>query len=295
MVLLLTCTSASSQALPDAPGFLLAHSEPGATVAYASSSDAPDADPPTGQRAAGQQGEALLQDMPRGSAMLPPPCPRNRAANPADAATPRSGCIDNPLQLIVTHPTRPLTSHEKGILAMRDFSDPFNLLVITATAGFSVAANAQSAFGPGFKGWGRLTGYSLVECAQGEFVGTYMISSLAHQDPRYHRMPDASVKRRIGHALVHTFWTQHDNGRPMLNFETLLTYPASAELTNLYVPGIQTDARSTVKRVGIGLATDPAGNLIAEFLPDVARRIHVRAVFMQQILNQVALGAPAVQ
>jgi hypothetical protein len=80
----------------------------------------------------------------------------------------------------------------------------------------------------------------------------------------------------------------------MVNAETLLTYPISAELSNLYVPGSQTDAKSTARRVGIGLATDPVGNLIAEFLPDVARRIHVRAVFMQQIINQAAQGAPGV-
>ena len=39
---------------------------------------------------------------------------------------------------------------------------------------------------------------------------------------------------------------------------------------------------------GIGLATAPTDNFITEFLPDVARRIHVRVVLVQRIINQVA-------
>lgn len=288
--------SSSAQSMPDAPSFVLTRLESGSAVATApapGTSSSTDEDPFAAQRAAGQT-EVGIDGLAAGPAELPPPClvlppEAQRAASPAPKP-----CVENPVQLILTHPTRPLTSREKGILAVKDFVDPFNLLVITAAAGFSVAANPDSRYGAGFKGWGRLTGYSLVEDAQGEFIGTYLISSLAHEDPRYHRMPQASVPRRIGHALIHTLWTQHDDGRAMVNAETLLTYPISAELSNLYVPGSQTDAKSTARRVGIGLATDPVGNLIAEFLPDVARRIHVRAVFMQQIINQAAQGAPGV-
>ena len=79
----------------------------------------------------------------------------------------------------------------------------------------------------------------------------------------------------------------------MPNFSTLLTYPITAELSNLYVPGVQKDAASTARRIGIGLATDPAGSIVAEFLPDVARRVHIHVVFVQEILNEMIAGAPA--
>jgi hypothetical protein len=38
----------------------------------------------------------------------------------------------------------------------------------------------------------------------------------------------------------------------------------------------------------VGLAIAPTDNFITEFLPDIARRIHVRVVLIQQIINQVA-------
>jgi hypothetical protein len=67
-----------------------------------------------------------------------------------------------------------------------------------------------------------------------------------------------------------------------------LGYPIGAELSNCYVPGIHADQASTVARIATGLATDPANNLITEFLPDVAKHINIRIIFVQRILNQVA-------
>jgi len=102
------------------------------------------------------------------------------------------------------------------------------------------------------------------------------------------------LKHRIWHAVEHTYVSQHDDGRPMPNYATLLTYPLSAELSNLYVPGLQTDVKSTARRVAVGIALDPTGALTAEFLPDVARHIHINIRFIQNILNSMATGAPSV-
>jgi hypothetical protein len=205
---------------------------------------------------------------------------------------------ENPIQPIVTSRlVKPLSVKEKGELAIRDTIDPFNLLTITGYSAIAVAINPHSAYGPGFAGWGRLSGYSFVEDAQGEFFGTFLISSITHEDPRYHRLPNAPIKRRVLHALEHTWVSQHDDGTPMPNYATLLTYPFSAELSNLYVPGVPTNLPSTAKRVAIGLATDPSGTIVAEFLPDLAKRLHVHVIFIQEILNKVATGgtAPSVQ
>ena len=77
----------------------------------------------------------------------------------------------------------------------------------------------------------------------------------------------------------------------MLNYATLINYPLSAEISNLYVPSLPTNAPSTFKRVALGYATDPVGPLVAEFLPDFAKRVHIHIVFAQQILNRIALGS----
>ena len=206
-------------------------------------------------------------------------------------------CIpENPISPFVTSVNiEPLTSRQKALLAWRDFKDPFNFVTIAGYSAVAVASNSHSAYGPAFQGWAKLTGYGLVEDAQGEFFQTYAIPSLVHQDPRYHRDPHASVKRRILHAIAHTYVARSDDGRAMPNYATLLTYPISAELSNLYVPGIETDGPQTGKRILIGIATDPSGALVAEFLPDVARHIRIHIQFVQELVDAAMIGAPSVQ
>jgi len=198
----------------------------------------------------------------------------------------------DPLVFIVEPgPVKPLTPTQKAILAGKGVIDPFNLITIVGFSGISVAANAHSAYGPGFKGWGRLIGYSLVEDTQGETTGTFLIPVLAHEDPRYHRLPGHPLGQRVLHALAHTVVSQGDDGHIMPNYATLINYPLSAEISNLYVPGVGPNAPDTLKRIAVGYATDPVGAVVAEFLPDVAKRVHVRIVFAQQILNRIALGS----
>lgn len=277
-----------AQSLPEAPSALLAASR---------------ADLEDGAQA---QAESSAQETAntRAARRKLPPCPDVHLQEAPEADSSQSiaqrsqpPCQEeNPLQPIVTSSrVKPLTSEEKGILAFRDVIDPFNLITIAGASAVSVAVSPHSAYGPGFPGFGRLTGYSLAEDVEGEFLATYLISSLAHEDPRYHRMPGRPFHRRLLHAILHSYVTQHDDGSLMPNYAILLTYPIAAETFNLYVPGLQTDGPDTAKRIGIGLATNPAGDIVAEFLPDIAKRVQIRIVFVQQLMNQVALGAPGVQ
>ena len=183
---------------------------------------------------------------------------------------------------------KPLTPMEKGWLATKNVIDPFNVITILGEAGISVAADSHSAYGPGFPGWGRNVGVSFTEDMTGEFFGTFLIPSIVHQDPHYHRMPTASYKHRIFHAVYQVVWTQGDNGKGMLNYANLVGFGIDDEIANLYVPGRETNASASAERYGIGLATAPIDNFITEFLPDVAKRIHVQVVVVQRIINMVA-------
>lgn len=183
---------------------------------------------------------------------------------------------------------KPLTPLEKGWLATKNVIDPFNVITILGEAGISVAADSHSAYGPGMPGYGRYVGVSFTQDITGEFFGTFLIPSIAHQDPHYHRMPHASYLRRALHTVDAVAWGRGDNGKGMLNYATLLGYGIDDEIGNLYVPGQQTNGGATARRYAIGLATAPIDNAVTEFLPDVARRIHVQIVVIQRIINQVA-------
>ena len=187
---------------------------------------------------------------------------------------------------------KPLTPGEKAHLAAKNLLDPFNAVTILANAAIAVGSNADSPYGPGMHGFAKYVGVSYSEDLTGEFFGTFLIPSVFRQDPHYHREPHASVPHRIMHAIVQVAWTQGDNGKGMPNYADILGFPIDAEIANLYVPGEKTNLPSTAARVATGWALAPTDNFITEFLPDVARRIHIRIVFVQQIINQMGRTEP---
>jgi hypothetical protein len=183
---------------------------------------------------------------------------------------------------------KPLTPKEKGWLAIRNVGDPFNAVTILGTSAISIGFDSHTPYGAGMPGFTRNVGVSYAQDMTGEFFGTFLIPSIAHQDPHYHRMPDASIKKRILHAIVQIAWTQGDNGKGMVNYADLVGFAVDDEISNLYVPGRATNLPASAARYAIGLATAPTDNFITEFLPDIASHIHVRAVIVQRIINQVA-------
>jgi hypothetical protein len=138
------------------------------------------------------------------------------------------------------------------------------------------------------RGFGRSVGVSYTQDMTGEFFCTFLIPSIAGQDPHYHRMPKATIERRIAHAIYQVVWTQGDNGKGMINYGDLAGAAVTDEVDNLFVPGRQTNLPASAARYGTGLATAPIDNFVTEFLPDVARHIHVQIFVIQRIINQVA-------
>jgi hypothetical protein len=180
------------------------------------------------------------------------------------------------------------TPAELGKIAIRGVIDPFNLLTIGGTSLISVASDSHSPYGPGAMGWAKLSGVTLTQDMTGEFVGTFLIPSIDHQDPHYHRMPNASIPRRALHAAVQPFWTQSDTGKGMINYSTILGSMIEEAVDVTYVPYQRVGWGPSAARIGIGWTTAPVGNYVTEFVPDVAKHINLRVVFLQRIINRVA-------
>jgi hypothetical protein len=181
-----------------------------------------------------------------------------------------------------------LTPLQKAHLAGRNLVDPFNIMTVLGEAGLNTMLNSHSVYGPGFYGWSKDVGVSFTQDLNGEFFGTFLIPSIVHQDPHYHRMPTASIKRRIFHCIDQIAWTQGDNGNGMVNYADLVGFAVEDGVNDLYVPGQATNIRASAARYGTALGTAPIDNFITEFLPDLASHIHVRVVLVQRIINQVA-------
>ena len=269
--------ASSAPPLPEAP-------QPQSPTPAAAPATAPC--PPASANPAAPTATPTVAATPPSASSAPP------ATQPA-ATPPPAPCTPPPhkdwFERFLTGPeVKPMTPREKAHLAARNVVDPFNGLTILGGSAIAVGSDSHSPYGPGMKGLARNVGVSYAQDLTGEFFGTFLIPSIAHQDPHYHRMPKASIPRRVVHTMMQVVWAQGDDGKGMVNYAGLVGSAIGAEISDLYVPGEKTNLRSTSERYSIGLATAPADNMITEFLPDIASRIHFRAVFLQWIINRVA-------
>src|SRR5579862_5858976 len=208
------------------------------------------------------------------------------------SASPQMSCGTryDPFQKFISNAEpHPMTPKQKAILAGKDVIDPFNLLTIAGTSAISVATDSHTAYGPGMEGWAKLSGVSFTQDMTNEFFGTLLIPSIAHQDPHYHRLPNASYQRRVWHCIYQVVWTQGDNGKGMFNYANVVGGMFEEAIGDAYVPYRNTGWAAASARYATALATDPINNFITEFVPDLARHVNFHVVFVQRIINRVAI------
>ncbi len=103
-------------------------------------------------------------------------------------------------------------------------------------------------------------------------------------------MPNMSVRRRILHVIDAVVIGQSDDGTSMFNYATVVGTICTNSVGNLYVPGRKNSFGASTARIATSLATDPIGNAITEFVPDLARHVNIQVVIVQRIINRVAIA-----
>lgn len=290
LLLVAACGVCAGQTdLPDAPAPAFLASAPGGgapvSAAPAEGEGQEQTFPPLAQRQRGRTVPGLQPTY----VPLPQPCVADACSEvtrPARCCEQNTGTFDEYLKNNAIHIYTP---RELARIAWRGVVDPFNLLTIGATSAYSVETDSHSPYGPGAMGIAKLSGVSLTQDMTGAFFGTFLIPSIDHQDPHYHRMPNVSLVRRIAHCVYQPFWTDSDRGEGMVNYSTIVGSVADEAVDITYVPYQQLGWGPSAERIATGWATDPIGNFVTEFVPDVARHINLNIVFVQRIINRVAI------
>jgi hypothetical protein len=183
----------------------------------------------------------------------------------------------------------PLGASGKFRLAVKNFSDPLNIAGTALDSGISTAtSSSKSAFGTGWPGFGRRFGMSMSDEALSEFFSTYLVSTIAHQDPHYHRDPGSSAGRRIAYALSRVVISRSDSGKPMFNFAEFVGTTASSLVESSYHFERDESPGAVSSRIFVSIGSDAAWNLMNEFLPDIAKHLNPRFIFLRRLAERAA-------
>lgn len=183
---------------------------------------------------------------------------------------------------------RPLGVSGKFRLAVANLSDPFSLITTALDAEIGNATEGPSPLQRGAAGFGQRMGASLAGQASGEFFSTFLVSSLFHQDPHYHRDPGAPGHTRIARALSYVLVTRSDSGKRMFNFAEFLGTASSSVLENNFHPEWEKGAGPTANRIFVSIGSDAGWNLMTEFLPDIARHLNPRLFLLRRLAERAA-------
>jgi hypothetical protein len=223
--------------------------------------------------------------------VIEPPIPNYAVANSAncDHLAHLAGQLQSRIESEDLWQRAPLTPAGKFRLALRNFSDPVN---IGGTALDSEISNATSsstsAFGTGWSGFGKRFGMSMADDGLNEFFSTFLVSSLAHQDPHYHRDPGSSTGKRIAYALSRVVITRSDFGKPMFNYAEFVGTTSSALLETTYHFERDESPAAISSRIFVSIGSDAAWNLMNEFLPDIAKHVNPRFFFLRRLAERAA-------
>ena len=152
---------------------------------------------------------------------------------------------------------------------------PGSIAISGVKAGYLQMTDSPTEWGQGSNGYSRRLGSSVASSGV-RAVLAFGLDSTLHQDPRYFRSDSSGFWSRTGHALRGTILTRTDSGGETLSTWRLGSAYGAAFISEQWYP----DRFHTVRHGIVGGSTrlgfDLAKNVIAEFWPDIRRKISRR-------------------
>ena len=168
-----------------------------------------------------------------------------------------------------------LSTKQKFLLAIHSSTDPVDFVTPFFVAGLHEGLNDQEGFPWGVKGLGERAGVAYLDALDGNLLGTGLLPSILHQDPRYYRIGYGKARHRLLYALATTVICKHDKtGKWEPNYSNVGGNIAAGAISTLYYP--PTDEGGIGLTITNGLivtATGAAGAVFNEFWPDISRKL----------------------
>jgi hypothetical protein len=160
----------------------------------------------------------------------------------------------------------PLNTRQKFALAFRAEIDPVTIGGAAALAGAEQYRNIYSGYGNGFSGFGKRFAAQYTNDFASRMIGSAVLPSLLHQDPRYFYKGTGTARSRAWYALKSTFICRGDNGRNQFDFSDIGGDFAAGGIANLYYPEANEGVGLVLTNGLIEIAGHAGTNLMREFV-----------------------------
>jgi hypothetical protein len=234
--------------------WIAAQQQPPAKVEPVIDSVLPDA--PELQTAAAASGSSVTQPPALGAGTLPEAGKYDFVIEPGQSA-PRLSAID------------------KLIFSMRENARIVNIFPALYSTGYEQLRGTDPKYGSDAGAGAARFGASMLLAATTRTLSDGIFAAAFHQDPRYHRIANGSIVHRGLRSAARAFVRHSDDGPDQINASGLVGRAAAAVLTLAYYPDPSRSAQVLGKTFAFSIVTDAGGDLVLEFLPDLARKFPI--------------------
>jgi hypothetical protein len=175
----------------------------------------------------------------------------------------------------LAHDRGPLNPRQKLELAVDETMAPSRFLGSAFTAGVGQARDSLPGYGQGWNGYGKRFGSSLASNTSNHLIGTFLLPSVLHEDPRYFVKAFGGPKARLLYAVERVVVGRTDEGRDTFNWSGVIAGLMAEGLANSYLPDGERTAGKTFSRFGIRMGWDVADNIVKEYWPTIFRSLRV--------------------
>jgi hypothetical protein len=185
------------------------------------------------------------------------------------------GVLPNYRTADATLPYKPLTTHQKFMIGIKDSADYPVYFISGAFAGIYQLQDRNPSYGQGMEGYAKRFGSAYGDQAIGNMMTEAIIPSLFHQDPRYFRLGagGGSGWHRTRYAVTRVFVARTDRGAWTFNSSEWVGNGVAVAISNAYYPEDTRTVSDNVQKLLVQVGTDAFSNILKEFWPDWKKKL----------------------
>lgn len=158
-----------------------------------------------------------------------------------------------------------LRTHQKFEMAYRKTIDPSFVVESVMFAGYDQLAGYGPLYGTGSAAFAQRVGYNAANIASTFLLTDAILPTVFHQDPRYFRKGEGSIKSRLWWTVRSEVVAYSEDGNPMPNYSSVLGFGMSTALSNAYSPPTSITLSKTMERFGVKEGVSIGLNVLREF------------------------------
>ena len=159
----------------------------------------------------------------------------------------------------------PLRTKQKFEMAYLKTFDPSFLVESVAFAGYDQLAGYGPNYGTGSASYAQRVGYNAANISSTFLFTDAILPTIFHQDPRYFRKGEGSVKSRLWWTVRSEVVAYSDEGNQMPNYASVLGFGMSTALSNAYSPPSSITLSKTMERFAVKEGVSIGLNMLREF------------------------------